>query len=319
MKQGKKMAEPSSEPSSRDKALSRQEKKLLEAVHEISVLSPSGDEILYVHAVLAQLGLPRRRTSQRVFERPSASSPPQGVSLRLEAGSLWGGDERRWVPQPLPYGAMSRAILLNLFTVAIQHGPEIDIGRSPTAYVKALTGAARGGARGNLAPFRQHIAALAAVTMSLGISYGNELATFSGKPIHRFDGWIAPNPDAQPLWPRTVHLAPGLYSSLCTHGVPLDRRAIKILGGSALGLDIYAWLSHRLYRLRADLSLSWYHLHSQFGHEYKQVRDFRREFKRQMKQVQSVYPKAKISLIRGGILLKASPPPVPRRRPRSTV
>ena len=47
MKQGKKMAEPSSEPSSKDKALSRQDKKFLEAACEISVLAPSGDEILF--------------------------------------------------------------------------------------------------------------------------------------------------------------------------------------------------------------------------------------------------------------------------------
>ena len=41
------MAEPSSEPSSKDKALSRQDKKFLEAACEISVLAPSGDEILF--------------------------------------------------------------------------------------------------------------------------------------------------------------------------------------------------------------------------------------------------------------------------------
>ena len=64
------------------------EQRLIEARAEILGEPPRGSEIAYLHAVLAQVGLPGKSPKARVFERTAP-----GVSLRLEAGALWGGDE----------------------------------------------------------------------------------------------------------------------------------------------------------------------------------------------------------------------------------
>ena len=278
---------------------------------EIFGSPPEGKQICFLHAVLAQLGLPRRKTAERSFERPG-----RGVSLRLEAGALWGGDELGWLLQPLPYGAMARAILLDLFTLAIQgqDEQELFVERSPSAYAKRLSGAARGGERGNLGQLRQQIASLAAVNMVLGVSYGPNPHTFSGRPVRHFEGWVAPTDGGPALWPRKVHLDPDLLASLRMHGVPLDRRAILALSGSALALDIYAYLAHRLCRLDRRLDLSWKLLKTQFGREYALLKDFRREFLRQLTKVLLVYPQANVEAIRGGLLFTPSHPPVPKGR-----
>jgi hypothetical protein len=51
--------------------------------------------IEFLHSVLCQVGLPRRRVDGLSFERTSGN-----VSLLLEAGKLWNGAE--WQQQPLP-------------------------------------------------------------------------------------------------------------------------------------------------------------------------------------------------------------------------
>jgi hypothetical protein len=82
---------------------------------------------------------------------------------------------------------------------------------------------------------------------------------------------------------------------------------------SALALDVYAWLAHRLHRVQSPSGerVSWPALQAQFG-EYRNVKDFRREAMEALVVVQAAYPAAKVEPIRGGLLLRASAPPVPK-------
>ena len=85
-------------------------------LQEVSILPPTvarlvrlGSEIAmepptrpdFLHSVLCQVGLPRRRVVGDTFERMNGN-----VSLLVEAGKLWNGKE--WQPQPLPYGTRPR-------------------------------------------------------------------------------------------------------------------------------------------------------------------------------------------------------------------
>jgi hypothetical protein len=56
--------------------------------------------------------------------------------------------------------------------------------------------------------------------------------------------------------------------------------------------------------------LSWQNLRDQFGQEYAESRDFKREFRDVLRQVSVVYPDASIEEIDGGIRLYESPPPI---------
>ena len=97
--------------------------------------------------------------------------------------------------------------------------------------------------------------------------------------------------------------------------MPLDNRALIALKGSALALDIYAWLAHRLYRVQGKGTvLHWHSLREQFAQEYtgkNADKDFKKEFLPALRKVLAVYPQAKVQQVRGGILLKGSPPPIP--------
>ena len=61
------------------------------------IRSEPPDRADFLHTVMCQVGLPRRRTEARSFERHSGY-----ISILLEAGKLYNG--RDWVDQPLPYG-----------------------------------------------------------------------------------------------------------------------------------------------------------------------------------------------------------------------
>jgi len=254
----------------------------------------------YLHTVLAQCGMPRRKVDGKTYERTNGN-----VSLLMTAGKLWDGKE--WKPQPLPYGTRPRLALIHISAEAVRtRSPVVNVGHSVSEFLTRL-GVNTGGREFNR--FQQHMRALAACEMRLGM--GKE-TIMDAAPIKRFRLWQQ-GPDGQrTLWPGTVTLSDEFFRSLIDAAVPLDMRAIAGLKHSALALDMYAWLAHRLHRVRAQVGepISWLALQAQFG-EYRNTKDFRREAMAALVAVQAVYPAAKIEPIRGGLRLLPSPPPVP--------
>ncbi|HAI9557752.1 TPA: replication protein, partial [Escherichia coli] len=144
--------------------------------------------------------------------------------------------------------------------------------------------------------------------------------TYNGQPVEQFDAWLR-NEDSgqQSLWPGLLVLSEGYYNGLLESAVPLDNRALSALKGSALALDIYTWLAHRLHRIEGrPVLLFWANLRDQFAQEYKGKdpdKDFKKKFLPALKDVLAVYPAAKVQQVKGGILLYSSPPPVPYKHP----
>jgi hypothetical protein len=99
------------------------------------------------------------------------------------------------------------------------------------------------------------------------------------------------------------------------HAVPLDCEAIGHLQNSALALDVYSWLTHRLWRVRErnGIELSWPALQAQFGQEYRDRKNFKREFTGALKKVTAAYKDARVEAVPGGLRLLPSPPPVKRK------
>ena len=70
------------------------------------------------------------------------------------------------------------------------------------------------------------------------------------------------------------------------NALPLDALAIRALQQSAMALDVYTWLAHRLCRIPRNKPalISWGALQVQFGPEYssttKSLNDFREAYAR---------------------------------------
>lgn len=140
------------------------------------------DRTDFLHTVMCQVGLPRRPTEARTFERNSGH-----VSILLEAGKLFDG--REWVEQPLPYGATPRLILVHVSSEAIRtRSRSVDIGDSMRDFLNQLGLPTSGGERGGYTTLRRQMQALAACRLTLGMHDHGRVVTKDAKPFSRFAG-----------------------------------------------------------------------------------------------------------------------------------
>lgn len=286
--------------------LTRRESKLIDVSAMIATEPPSGEDMAFTHAVLCQVGLPRSRVEGERFMRQSGAA-----WVSVQAGVLDEGSGP--VLQPIPYGAMPRLALAWVSTYAKRNNTrEIPIGDSASEFLRLLGQPTTGGERGSFRTLRTQMHALAACRLQLGYKG----RTYNGQPVEQFDAWQA-NKDTQQkaLWPGVMLLSDGYFSELIASGVPLDNRALHALKGSALALDVYAWLAHRLHRIEGrPVILHWKSLREQFAQEYEGKdpdKDFKSAFLPQLKKALAVYPKAKVKQVTGGLMLLPSPPPIP--------
>ncbi|MBE0315555.1 replication protein [Xanthomonas citri pv. punicae] len=263
---------------------------------------PTNDDFACVHAVFSHVGLPRKRVQGDIFKRTSGDA---WLIVQPGHADLGNGP----VLQAIPYGPLSRLMLVHITSYALRYSTrEIPIGRSANNFLGHL-GMDRDGRRYRTLRTQMH--ALAACRLQLGYKG----RTFNGQPVRQFDAWLAHENSQRSAWPGVVVLTTDYYDSLQNLGVPIDMRAYLRLKGSALAMDIYTWLTHRLYRIESSrpYMLPWPAIKAQFGQEYKDSSNFKKEFREALANVLKEYPKAKVKLVAGGLLLAKSPPPVAPR------
>lgn len=269
----------------------------------VSIEEADIDTPEFLHAILCQIGLPRSRVDGRTFDRSSGNA-----SLLIEGGKIFKGG--KWIDAPVPYGTKPRLVLYHLCSEAVRtQSPEIDMGGSMAEYLRRI-GIHHIG-RGTR-QFKEQMLSLAACRMTIGMFNGGRVRQIKTDPVHSFEAWLAPDPNQRAFWADEITLGQEFFETLCEHAVPLDPRAIHALQHSALALDVYTWMAHRLCRVRKrdGVKLSWRNLKEQFGQEYKTSKDFKREFKAALFKARCVYSSARIEEEIGGIRLFSSSPPI---------
>ena len=287
-------------------ALGKKASKLIDASALIEGQPPSGEDMAFTHSILCQVGLPRSKVDALHFLRHSGSA-----WVSVQAGFL---DEGKGpVQQQVPYGPMPRLALAWVSTYAMRNKTrEIPIGESAAEFLR-LMGMESEGRR--YATLRGQMHALAACHLQFGFKG----RTFNSQPVEQFDAWQTNEikKSSRPLWPGVMLLSQPYFDSLIESAVPLDNRALHALKGSALALDVYAWLAHRLHRIEGRPSiLHWKSLREQFAQEYQGKdpdKDFKDAFLPQLKNVLAVYPQAKVKRVTGGLMLMSSPPPIQKK------
>ena len=284
------------------------------AAPEISTASPH--EIAWLHAVWAQVGLPRSRPRDaqgadlKRFTRRSG-----GVALTVHAG--FGLDDMR--EHPLPFGSKPRLMLADICTSAVRsRSPIVDIGSSVREYLERLGLQVSGGRTGSYTSFKRQAQALAACRMQLHLDYSGRRLVYKGDPIRQFEAWATDDATRQPgLWPGTLRLDQEFYDALVEFGLPISLPAYRALSQSPMAMDAYTWLAHRLWRIDGAVDVRWEALHRDYGQEYLALPSFKQKFTRAIKAAQAVYPESvdRIQSIPGGLRLHHAPPPVPFRTP----
>lgn len=287
----------------------------------IGLVDPGqANAVAFLHAVLAQLGLPRSRPLDedgepaRRFERTAGR-----VSLLVSAGEAHTG--RGWLAESLPYGSKPRLMLADICTEAVRsRSREVDLCESVREYLTKRLGLEWGGGRrGQYTHFRRQAMRLAVCRMQLGVNYGDRVLNYKGEPIREFNVWVTDGGSQKAFWPGSLKLDQEFFETLMEFGMPLDRRAYMALSRSALAMDAYTWLAHRMHRIDGSVDIAWDALHRDFGQEYKRLRNFKLEFTGALEKAQGVYPQSvdRIHSIDGGIRLYTAKPPVPLLKRKS--
>ena len=208
----------------------------------------------------------------------------------------------------LPYGNIPRLLYMYLGTEAVRtQSPQIALGNSLSEFLEKLGLIRAGGARGDITRLNNQIKRM--FYSKIIITYTDRHSE-SKKSIDMVDGlfllWDTKNPSQGSLWESYITLNKSYFDELIKAPVPIDLRIVKELKSSALELDIYFWLSHRMFYLHKPTLIPYDMLRMQFGSEYKRLRDFKKKFLVAFKKVLIFWPDLNFSEEKKGIRLSPS-------------
>lgn len=210
-----------------------------------------------------------------------------------------------------PYGVYPRLALTYVATEAfLSKSPVVDLGRSMRSFLSKLDVEYSGR---NADIVKTQLAALFGAQLSVeGLavtedgSHGTVAEYFQiAKSVHL---WWAnrESPGEEGLWTSEVKLSQEFYNSIINAPVPIDLKALRVLGGSSLRIDVYLWATHRVYYLTKPTRIKWADLHNQFGAQYARVRAFKAAFVKVLHDVQIVYPQLNAEVTQDYLILRPS-------------
>jgi hypothetical protein len=257
----------------------------------------SADALGFMARAMVQATLPHKKVEEAEFNRTNGN-----FTLSITAPSRIG----------LPYGAIPRLLLSWITTEAVQtKHREIELGDSLSAFMRELDMVPTGGRWGSITRLKEQMKRLFASSVTLTYDDGQTWALESVKPVDSARLWWPPKePEQATLWKSTVLLSQQFFDEITAHPVPIDMRALKALKKSPMALDIYLWLTYRMFYLRKPTTIPWGVLAGQFGAGYAEPRQFKAAFLRELKKVQVVYPDAKLEDAPRGLMLLPSKPHV---------
>lgn len=251
----------------------------------------------FMARAMVQATLPHRKVAGNEFTRTNGN-----FTLSLLAPSKVG----------LPYGTIPRLLLSWITTEAVRTKQrELELGDSLSAFMRELDLVPTGGRWGSITRLKDQMQRLFSSSVTCTYDDGSTWALESVKPVDSARLWWSPKePTQAALWKSTVTLGERFFDEITRSPVPIDMRALKALKRSPMALDIYLWLTYRMFYLRHQTAIPWEALSGQFGSDYARLRDFKAAFQKELKKVLVVYPEARVEAgaeERGLILLPSRP------------
>jgi hypothetical protein len=257
----------------------------------------------YMARGLVQATLPHSETSDSVFIRTNGNFT---FSISNAQGKL-------------PYGPVPRLLLAWLATEAVTtQSRELELGNNLSSFMRELDMVPTGGRWGNITRLKEQTKRLFGSVIQCNHSGVGVPDDYQLLPvISKARLWWEPkNAGQSTLFKSTVKLSEELYEEILSNPVPVDMRALTALKGSSMALDIYCWLTYRMSYLRKPTNIPWEGLQAQFGSNYSDDpqgrRNFKKKFLLQLKKVLVVYPEAKVGEGVSGLLVRPSKTHIPK-------
>jgi hypothetical protein len=268
--------------------------------------SQSDDLRSYAYAAWAHAGLPRRDL-QDPTKRWTVSTDYATLTVSPGTRRLLDGGE----PEPIgvPFGSYARLVLLDWQSEAIRNNSRhVHIGKSLTGALKRM-GLPHGSEAMRM--LQDQTERLAVCTIAFSLENGGR-GLYLNQPV--VDAAEYSYGRGNKRFIEGVQLSQGYYEQLRRNPVVLDPSAIVDLRDSPTALDIYTWLAWRLPALKQETRIGWVALKAQLGGGAALMKNFKPHFRSSLMAAHSVYREADLELIEDGLLLRPSPPPMPRKR-----
>ena len=223
----------------------------------------------------------------------------------------------------LPYGTLPRLLLAWVCTEAARtQSRTLVLGRSLDGFMRKLGIKNRsGGVRGDRTRLQNQMQRLFRSSVELAHETEHGLQVVAGHIANRMSLWWDPRrPDEPVLWDSTIRLGEDFFNEIIACPVPLDMNVLKAMKRSPLGLDLYLWLTYRLFGLTEPLSLTWRQLYRQFGSnparaDTRTVDYFRTDVLRELEKLKDAWPDLDYNTPKGRLMLRPARPLIAPSRP----
>jgi len=290
--------------------LTRAQEKLLDIATAIR-LDPGKFEAAFLARELVQCTLPHTNPGNVPVWKRRNGNFTLGIvpGLNIETGKSYG----------YPYGTIPRLLLFWITTEAVRtKNRRLELGHSLAYFMRDLgldpnTG---GGKRGDARRLQEQMRRLFKSTMSFQRTieedhrHGEQWLDMQVAPKGEL-WWDPKHPEQGALWGSYIILGEDFFNALVAFPVPVDMRILRALKRSPLALDLYAWVTWRVFKTQKPTFIPWVGLMEQVGSEYGNVKDFKRKAKAALRKILAVYPGLKLEWRSGGFTLHPSPTSVP--------
>jgi hypothetical protein len=118
------------------------------------------------------------------------------------------------------------------------------------------------------------------------------------------------------LFKSWIELGEKFYQAIIQAPIPIDVRVLKAIKGSPMLLDLYSWLSYRIFTVTKKgkgQRIPWRAIQKQIGSQYTDFKDFQKKAKTALKKVLLALPQPNIKIVDGGILIHPSQLAIPEK------
>ena len=208
----------------------------------------------------------------------------------------------------LPYGPLPRLLLAWMCTEAVKtQSRDLVLGRSLSQFMEKLGMAPVGSGRARL---RNQMHRFFNAAVGLVYKDAQSEVSMGGVVASRTELWWDPKrPEEPSLWESTVRLGEEFFQEIVRNPVPIEMHTLKALKRSPLGLDLYLWLTYRVFSLDKLIALPWRLLYRQFGANPDKANDknivnaFRIKCLRELKKIHLAWPELHYSTAKGHLIL----------------
>ena len=201
----------------------------------------------------------------------------------------------------IPYGSIPRVVLAWICTEAVlTRDRTLSLGSSQSDFLKRLQLHSNGR---DIARFREQ--SLRLFKSVISVEYSDDKGSDLSHRLLISDKatvfWYPKKADQAALWDSTLDLSQTFFNEILAAPVPFNMSVYHALTKSPMAMDIYTWLTYRMFVLRRSgrpfVMIPWIGLKKQLGAGYADdqqgIYDFKANFKKRLREVLIFYPEAR--------------------------